>query len=164
MEKNNKNIELILHRTIAPYAGIPIVIFLITLLWIPYMIKNNDWSPLASVAIMVALCLLIISMGSSYQIWYSNNTIFRKAAGFQKIITSIKLEDIKNIKEEVSDLNTLLKLNRPLRRITIYGKTSDGSSSIDVSLKHFKLEDIHKLMKLIHEHRPDISIPKNYLI
>ena len=34
---------------------------------------------------------------------------------------------------------------------------------IDVSLKHFVNEDIRKLMHLIHERRPDLSLPKNWI-
>jgi hypothetical protein len=49
------------------------------------------------------------------------------------------------------------------RRIAIYGDGSNGHKWIDVSLKHFAAEDIRRLMRAIHEQRPDLSMPKNWI-
>ncbi len=70
---------------------------------------------------------------------------------------------IKWIEQETSDLQTLLSMSRPFRRITIYGNTHEGMKVIDVSLKHFNLDDVRKLMKVIHDHRPDLPMPQNWV-
>ena len=89
-----------------------------------------------------------------------------RAAGFPWALITItqRVEDIERIEQETSNAQTLARMNRPFRRITIYGKTSlEARNFIDVSLKHFNLDDIHKLMKIIHERRPDVPMPKAWI-
>jgi hypothetical protein len=57
---------------------------------------------------------------------------------------------------EKSDLATMLSFRRPTRRITIYGK---DQQHLDVSLKHFVMADIRRLMQEIKKERPDLTLP-----
>jgi len=54
-------------------------------------------------------------------------------------------------------------MRRPFRRITIYAEGAEITKFIDVSLKHFVAEDIRKLMRKIHDNRPDLSLPKKWI-
>ena len=59
--------------------------------------------------------------------------------------------------------DNLATFSRPMRRIVIYAKHADGGKFIDVSLKHFVAADVRRLMKLIHERRPDLAVPVKWL-
>jgi hypothetical protein len=52
---------------------------------------------------------------------------------------------------------------RPFRRIAVYAQHGSSTKFIDVSLKHFAADDIRKLMRVIHEQRPDLVLPKNWV-
>jgi len=46
----------------------------------------------------------------------------------------------------------------------IYTGNPQGESKfIDVSLKHFAADDIRKLMRAIHQERPDLVLPKHWI-
>ena len=163
--KDNDRIQnsFVLRRTVGPYALYPILIIFLILIGLPYMLKTGDWSLLEGPAIVTFFFIAIVYFGTRYRIWWKDNKIIRRTAGFNGIFTTITVEDIERIEQEMSDLHTILKLNRPLRRITIYGNTPEGLTKIDVSLKHFNLADVRRLMKTIHEHRPDLLMPKNWI-
>jgi hypothetical protein len=76
---------------------------------------------------------------------------------------SINANEITRVALETSDTQTLLSLRRPFRRIAIYASSPNQSKMIDVSLKHFAPHDIRRLMQAIHDRRPDLSIPKNWI-
>ena len=100
-------------------------------------------------------------MGTRYRIYWNNGEIIQKAVAGN--LTKIKTDEITNEVQETSDLQTLATFSRPMRRIVIYARHADGGKFIDVSLKHFVAEDIRNLMRAIHERRPDLSLPKNWL-
>jgi hypothetical protein len=54
-------------------------------------------------------------------------------------------------------------MNRPFRRICINAGPKGARKTIDVSLKHFWQKDIRLLMTIIHQARPDVDMPKNWL-
>jgi hypothetical protein len=78
-------------------------------------------------------------------------------------LTKIKANEITNVVQETSDLQTLATFSTPMRRIAIYARHADGGKFIDVSLKHFVAADVRRLMKAIHDRRPDLEIPKGWL-
>jgi hypothetical protein len=47
------------------------------------------------------------------------------------------------------------------------GQPHDAANQLSylnaVSLKHFNLADVRKLMKIIHERRPDLDMPKSWI-
>jgi hypothetical protein len=56
-----------------------------------------------------------------------------------------------------------VSLRRPFRRLAIYSEHGSSIKFIDVSLKHFAADDVRKLMRVIHEQRPDLVLPKNWV-
>jgi hypothetical protein len=53
--------------------------------------------------------------------------------------------------------------SRPFRRIAIYAGDPRGTGKfIDVSLKHFAADDVRKLMRIVHDRRSDLILPKNW--
>lgn len=150
-----------LRRTHGPYIGIPVIIVLAMGIWIPYVQKTHDLKPVWFLGALLLVSSLIPYAGSKYRIWWKDGAVHRTTAGlFYSALTTIKLEDITSIQEETSNIKTFVTMSRPLRRIVMYGNTSQGPQKIDVSLKHFKQEDVSRLMELIHKRRPDLSTAK----
>jgi ribosome-interacting GTPase 1 len=87
--------------------------------------------------------------------------IVQKASGMSDV--SIKADKITRIEQEVSNVGTLVRFNRPSRRIVIYAEKPHGECMyIDVSLKHFVADDVRKLMRAIQVRRPDLEFPKHW--
>ncbi len=160
---NNTNNSFSLRRTTPSHYLFIIILIILTLAWLPYMVNTHDWAPLRVLPLGLFLLIPSIYMDKQYRIWWSNDAILRRTAGFRAKVTKIKVEHIENIAQETSDFRTLISLSRPLRRISIYGNTADGLQKIDISIKHFEFEDIRKIMQLIKEKRPDLSIPQQWL-
>ena len=153
-----------LRRTvIGSYVLLPAIFVLITAAGIPYIIRTHDLTPVAILAVALILFVLpVIYMGLRYRIWWRDGRIVMRAGGFAGTIVTMDVNDIARVQQETSKAQALAKMNRPFRRIAIYGKTAQGFPYIDVSLKHFNLDDVRKLMKLIHERRPDLEMPKGW--
>lgn len=158
--KNNNNNQdtFALRHDLGPVLGLPIII----LPWLMFgAITSNDWKSILPIAIFFLFLFLIIAWFQlDYRIWWKDSTIFQKATGGG--ITAIKPDEIRQIQQEKSDAQTLFAMRRPARRITIYAETHEGPKVIDVSLKHFNTRDIRKLMKMIHEQRPDLDMPEGW--
>lgn len=159
---NNKETKSFnLKRSAQPYIALPIIILLIAVFWICYVIRTKDWGPLEALGALMIVATIIAWYGTRYRIsWHDGEIVQRAADG---PITVIKIDHIYKIEQETSDIKTLLRMRRPSRRVTIYGRTSHGMQKIDVSLKHFKREDVKKLMRGIHELRPDLKMPENWV-
>jgi hypothetical protein len=98
--------------------------------------------------------------GMRYRIFWDNNEVIQKAVAGN--YTKIRTDEITDIVQETSDIQTLATFSRPMRRIVIYARHADGGKFIDVSLKHFVAGDIRKLMRAIHDRRPDLAIPRGW--
>jgi hypothetical protein len=96
-----------------------------------------------------------------YRIFWDNGEIVQKAVAGN--LTKIETGEITDVVQETSDIQTLLTFSRPMRRIVIYARYADRGKHIDVSLKHFVATDIRKLMKAIHDRRPDLELPEQWL-
>jgi hypothetical protein len=96
-----------------------------------------------------------------YRIFWHNGEI--KQISSDKFVTVINTSEITSVGQEKSDLQARLSLRRPLDRIAIYAGHGADKRQIDVSLRHFVNADIRKLMQLIHERRPDLSLPQNWV-
>lgn len=113
-----------------------------------------NWNIVSTIAFLSAMSIFIISLNLRYTITWDGAAIVQTAFGLSEV--SIKPDEITKVRLETSDVRTLFKANRPYNRIAIYA----GNKFIDVSMKHFKLEDIRKLMAVIRETRPDLPIDK----
>ena len=164
MENNvTSDASFALRRVFGPYAIWPFVILLLVIVWVPAGLRTHDWSGLEAIGALLPLIVIAIYIMSRYRVSWENGTIITRSGGFGYGVRSIDIKDIISIKQERSDIHTLMKMVRPASRITIYAKTSEGMTFTDVSLKHFNLVDVRKLMKLIHEHRPDLEMPNGWV-
>lgn len=66
----------------------------------------------------------------------------------------IRFDEITEIKYEIGASES-----RPFRRLVILGRHNVPDAFIDVSLRHFQMDDIQKLLSDIHEHRPELTLP-----
>jgi hypothetical protein len=150
---NSSNFTLT--RSIRPYL-IDIVVFgSITIALI--FVAIRDHSAMIILAILFSWLVVVATNYSNtrYRVSFKEGVIECITANKVRII--IKTSDISSVALETSDIKTLLQLNRPTHRVTLYGKNHEY---IDVSLKHFVAADIRRLMQEIQNERPDLILPK----
>jgi len=163
MMETNSQQDFNLRHSLQPYVGIAVILlgFSIFMLWT--FTRRLDSGDLWSILLVLVLFGIGIAFGLSYRIRLQQDSIVQRGFGVKTI--AIPISEIKNIKLEVS-LGAKRKNNpmvdRPFRRIVITPKT-DPDMYIDISLKHFKEEDIRELMRRIRTQRPDLSFPKNWI-
>jgi hypothetical protein len=93
-----------------------------------------------------------------YRIFWKDGII--KQVSANKFVTTISCAEITRIVQERSDLQSRMRMRRPLDRIAIHAGQGAQEKHIDVSLRHFTSEDVRKLMRAIHERRPGLTIPE----
>ncbi len=165
MQQNNSNRisnSFALRRSVAPYVGLPVIFTCVLIGMVAVAIKINDWSGIETIVpIFLVFFGAVVFMGARYRIFWKDGEIVQKAVAGN--LTKIKTDEITDVIQETSDVQTLVTFSRPMRRIVIYARHADGGKFIDVSLKHFVADDIRKLMSAIHDRRPDLQIPKGWL-
>jgi hypothetical protein len=127
------------------------ILLMVMVLQVFVSIKIHSWEPLVATGVIWVFFAAWAFIGTRYRIFLCDGKIVRQAFGKPDVV--IALSDITDVKNEVSDVSTLVKLKRPLRRITVYGK--DGKF-IDISLKHFAAQDVDKLLDEIRVRRPEL--------
>jgi len=150
-----------LRRTIAPYMGQIIILVLVTFGVLFVCIKKHEWALLLPVSIVWLLFLILTCIGLKYKINWTDNEICQKASGGSKVC--IQYSEITKVVSEISKPGDILAASRPFRRVAIYAEEPRGEGRfIDVSLKHFVTDDVRKLMCVIHDHRSDLVLPRNW--
>jgi hypothetical protein len=153
--------SLVLRHSIVPYRTLG-AFFLVIMVWaFVESHRTGKWGEFKSAALVSGIYSLHIVLGLWYQIGLHDGIIWQRAFGKRRV--SIAIRDISSVGQEVSDAKTLVAMNRPFQRITIRGSTAGKASSVDVSTKHFVAADIRRLMHIIQESRPDLSLPKQWL-
>ena len=142
---NVSSTDFALRRSIKPYVGEMVIIGSITVGLVFISIKKSTWSPLEVALVGFVLVAISHYADFRYRVFWRNGGIEGITTNNQ--VTTIMMSDISKVILEDSDLATMLTLRRPVRRITIYSK--DGRH-LDVSLKHFVMPDIKRLMQEIH--------------
>lgn len=153
--------KIALRRTLQPYAGYLVIFLIVSLIWVLAIYKSGDLGGIGVLALLWSVLLISQYPNTRYRIFWNKDEIEQISA--YKDVTTIKISDIERIALESSDIRTLLSLTRPSNRITIYGKGGERPQWVDVSLKHFAADDIRRLMRAIHELRPELSIPKGWI-
>jgi ABC-type transport system involved in cytochrome bd biosynthesis fused ATPase/permease subunit len=151
-----------LTRSMVPYASLGIILGAAELFFLVKLCRDieNGKQAFPILLIAPAFWLSILWLGTRYRIWVKGDVIVRRTADFKKC--SISFSEISKVVRETSNTAQLARMNRPMQRITIYGK-NPKVDHLDVSLKHFKRESIKELMQLIHEKRPELEIPKGWI-
>jgi hypothetical protein len=78
-------------------------------------------------------------------------------------LTTISAAEFTNVKQETSDVVTLLSFEDRSAAFTIYAEMATEIKRIDVSLKYFVADDVRKLMYVIHDKRPNLDLIGNWL-
>jgi hypothetical protein len=157
-----------LRHSLQPYGGFVVIYAALAIFFVIASVTTNNWKdsvPLLSflTAAFVILVVFWAFLNSRYRVALEDGTLVMQSASLfnkSRALTSIKIADITSVKKEISDTHSAIKLRRPFRRIAIYAGQGDGAKWIDVSLKHFKLEDIRKLLRGIRDSRPDLDVPE----
>src|ERR1700735_1541049 len=93
-----------LRRVVGPYAFWPVIMSVVIIIWLPYVFRTHDVTPLkAIVAVFIILVSPIIYMGSRYRIWWQDNSIVLRAGGFAGIMVTMRVEDIERVEQEASN-------------------------------------------------------------
>lgn len=147
-----------LRRTIRPYTGQIIIISLVTFGALLVSIKTNEWGLFLAMTVAWLLLGILVFIGMKYKISWTSEEVCQRASGGPE--ACIMYEEITDLGSEVSKRSEMFSISRPFRRIVISG--NGNHKQIDVSLRHFRDEDVLELMKVIHSHRPDLSLPKGF--
>jgi hypothetical protein len=148
----------ILRRTITPYVGQSLILALVTILLFCVALKKQQWGLLWAAALIWALYTsYVLLFGMRYKVFWDDAGVTMKASGGPE--RTIRFDEITEIRCETASADEFLSQARPFRRIVILGHLHDAKGKIDVSLRHFRPEDINTLLMAIHKHWPDVSLP-----
>jgi hypothetical protein len=147
-----------LRRTITPYVGQTSIFAAVTLLEFSVAYMRHAWDLLWIVAVMWVLYgLYVLFFGLRYGIfWDSTGVIMRASGGPPR---RIGFDEIAEVRYETAGASEYLSQARPFRRLVIRGRRNPAEASIDVSLRHFRPDDIKALLAMIHERRPELTVP-----
>jgi hypothetical protein len=112
----------------------------------------HSWEPLIATSVIWFFFAMLVFMGTRYRILVRDGDIIQKAFGKPDVI--IPMNDIVEVKSQVSGVSTLIRLQRPFRRIEIRGR---DKMVVDVSLKHFVARDVDRLLDEVRAKRPDLA-------
>ena len=162
--------KFVLRHSLRIYYGLfSIYVLLIIGLGLLAWLTDNVASMISILSLLTGVFasyfLILHWINSRYEVFLEKDVVTMRAASLSddpKAYTSIRIADITAIRQETSDAATAVKLKRPFRRISIYDERNQNV--IDVSLKHFVIGDIRKLMVLLKEKRPDLDWSRLYVL
>ncbi len=114
-------------------------------------------SPVGALVIWSLFGSYVYFFGMKYRVWWNDVGVTMSASGGPE--RHIRFDEISEIRYEVASGGEFLSQSRPFRRIVIMGSLPDPAAPIDISLRHFRLEDIEELLMEIRKLRPDILLP-----
>lgn len=143
----------ILRRTLTPYIGQTAILIGVTVLTAYVAQEKRQWGLLWGLLVIWPLFAAnVYFFGMKYRIWWNDVGVTMSASGGQD--RQVRFDEVSEIRYEIG-----LSQSRPFRRIVIFGSRAGPFDSIDISLRHFRLEDIEKLLVDIRKLRPDIPLP-----
>jgi hypothetical protein len=147
-----------LRRTFTPYRGY-IIIFTGVTLFTAYVfgIKESDWKAVWATSFLWLFFAFHVYLTFKYRILWDDTGVVMRASGLAE--RRIPYEEITEIRKEIADISEFWAQSRPFRRIVVYGRKHDPKRFIDISPRHFRLEDIEALLSAIRAHRPDLVVP-----
>ncbi|MGC2636766.1 MAG: hypothetical protein WA294_06285 [Acidobacteriaceae bacterium] len=141
-----------LRRTITPYLGQTLIFGAITVFCVCVAYDKRQWGLLWTAAFVWALfALYVILFGLKYLVLWDDASIVMRASGLQGE-RRIQFGEISRVHYE-----TAASHSRPFRRIVVHGLPP--TKTIDISIRHFRLNDIDELLTAIRIRRPNIEIP-----
>lgn len=143
----------ILRRTVTPYIGQTAILIGVTVLTAYVAQAKRQWGLLWGLLVIWPLLAAdVYFFGMKYRIWWNDVGVTMSASGGPD--RQVRFDEVSEIRYEIG-----LSQSRPFRRIAIFGSRVGTKAPIDISLRHFRLEDIEKLLMEIRKLRPDISLP-----
>ena len=103
---------------------------------------------------------VLVYLGLRYRVYWSDDQLCQEASGGPKIC--IKYSEITKVDYEVAGPSDWRSASRPFRRIAT-DRLGEKDGYIDVSLRHFAMDDIRELMHAIRTWRPDLSLPPDVI-
>lgn len=149
--------EKALRLTLTPYIGQLIIIFVTTSFLFFVALFKDAWGLFYMMSVAWAFFALFVYIATRYRIYWTEDHIRRQASGGPDAIIAIK--DIAEVIEERATAGEMVAQSAPFRRIRV----SDRSGQhINISLRHFRPEDIRELMRWVQKCRPDLTLPKGF--
>jgi hypothetical protein len=149
-----------LRRTITPYIGQTMILVGITGFFVYVAHRTSEWKILWAAAAMWPLfALAYLYFGLKYRVLWDSIGVYMRASGMKEE-RLIRYEDITSIRYETAQASEFAAQSRPFRRIVVEGRGYKRNAFVDISLRHFRLEDIKELLTEVHVRRPDLTIPK----
>jgi hypothetical protein len=146
--------DFALRRSFQPYLGEAIIFGALSVLLVFAWMRTSNTSWLVAIIVLLVIVLASHYADFRYRVFWRNGVIERVTSN--GIHTTIRIADISRITLEKSESSAMLTLRRPMRRVTIYAMNGDH---LDVSLRHFVVEDIRKMLQDIHKNRSDLTLP-----
>jgi hypothetical protein len=147
-----------LRLTITPYRGQAVIFGLVTVFSVGVAAVKQEWGLLVVGGVpWLFFALQIFLFGLRYRVlWNDDGVIMRATGGPER---RIPFDEISSIRYETAGPSERAAQSRPFRRIVIHGRKYARNAFIDVSLRHFRIEDIQKLLAAILARRPDLELP-----
>lgn len=143
---------------ITPYIGQTVILVSVSVFLFYVAAAKSQWGLLWAAATFWSIyTLYLVVFGLKYTVSWNEAGLLMTARGGSP--RSVRFEDITSVESEIASPREFLVQARPYRRLVIKGKEDTRDSVIDVSLRHFRIEDIRSLLAEIRSHRPDISVP-----
>lgn len=154
-----RNGELVpLKRTIQPYVGQSLLLLAVTAFAIYESVASADWNFMWAPAVFLPLYgIYVVYFGMKYRVFWSKDSVVMHASGGPD--RCIRFDEITSVKKEISSVGDILAQSRPFRRIVVCGRKQDPNARVDISLRHFDLNDINQLLTAIRAYRSDLEIP-----
>ena len=147
-----------LRRTFTPYIGLMLILSGVTVfsIWVVY--KTSQWGLLWSMAVIWPLTAFAYGyFGWKYRILWDETGLFMQASGGPE--RHFLFDEIVDVRVEVAGVSELASQSRPFRRIVVYKNKRSPTGFIDISLRHFRLDDVRELLEEVQRRRPDLSVP-----
>ncbi|HWE48115.1 MAG TPA: hypothetical protein VG407_19010 [Caulobacteraceae bacterium] len=134
--------------TLSVLAGPAIALGALAFIYAMTADLNVLWGALA----VILLSAYLLWTQRAYGVSVEGGEVIQRGAGLRK---RIPVSDIVRVEKESSISGALS--GHAFRRLAIYGH---GKDLIGVSLKHFEIADIQKLLDILRSSRPDLALPK----
>lgn len=147
-----------LRRSFAPYAGEVCILTLVSLAVLFVALRKHDGSIMLAALTLWLLAFVDFSFQFRYRIYWSDAEVRQVAAGGE---VRLGYDDIAAVEVESGGSTGGVFPSRPFRRLAIYSRGPERTPvHVDISLRHFRSDDIQMLMNSLRTRRPDLALPK----
>jgi hypothetical protein len=129
----------------------------VTLFCLFIAIWKAEWSMLWGLLVIWSSFAVLLYIGLKYRVlWDADGVVVRASGGSERRIQYVAITEIKI---ETAGAAEGAAQSRPFRRIVVYARMRHPAEFIDISLRHFRPEDIDELLNEIRKQRHDLVVP-----